>query len=144
MALLIIFSYLLPYLLMTAVVFQMHAGNNCWRYITHDTIGPIHHRHQAGTRRSDVTACGISPWLFHICKHATHVHVHTSNRHGRSHLRQAKNFLKTPLFRYQVTKSSAIADGPRDASCQLKYCQLPRNSAVRQVLNKSKLKWAEV
>jgi len=27
------------------------------------------------------------------------------------------------------TRSSAIADGPRDASCQLKYCQLPRNSA---------------
>ena len=26
------------------------------------------------------------------------------------------------------TRSSAIADGPRDASCQLKSCQLPRNS----------------
>jgi len=40
------------------------------------------------------------------------------------------------------TKSSAIAEGPRDASCQLKSCQLPRNSAellVRQVLKKSKL-----
>jgi len=24
------------------------------------------------------------------------------------------------------TRSSAIAEGPRDASCQLKYCQLPR------------------
>ena len=38
-----------------------------------------------------------------------------------------------------LTRSSAIAEGPRDASCQFKSCQLPRNSAVRQVLNKSKL-----
>jgi len=30
--------------------------------------------------------------------------------------------------KYQ-TRSSAIADGPRDASCQLKSCQLPSNSA---------------
>ena len=28
-----------------------------------------------------------------------------------------------------TTRSSAIAEEPRDASCQLKYCQLPRNSA---------------
>ena len=27
------------------------------------------------------------------------------------------------------TRSSAIAEGPRDASCQLKSYQLPRNSA---------------
>ena len=26
-------------------------------------------------------------------------------------------------------RSSAIAEGPRDASCQLKSCQMPRNSA---------------
>jgi len=28
-----------------------------------------------------------------------------------------------------ITRSSAIAEGPRYASCQLKSCQLPRNSA---------------
>jgi len=38
------------------------------------------------------------------------------------------------------TRSSAIAEGPRDASCQLKSCQLPRNMQkllIRQVLTKS-------
>jgi len=29
----------------------------------------------------------------------------------------------------RMTRSSAIAEGPRDVSCQLKSCQLPRNSA---------------
>ena len=28
-----------------------------------------------------------------------------------------------------ITRSSAIAKGPRDVQCQLKSCQLPRNSA---------------
>ena len=49
-----------------------------------------------------------------------------------------------------VTRSSAIAEGPRDESCQLKSCQLPRNNAVQQVLNKNRsyevggLRWADV
>ena len=29
----------------------------------------------------------------------------------------------------EETRSSAIAEGPRDAPCQLKSCQMPRNSA---------------
>ena len=29
----------------------------------------------------------------------------------------------------QLTRSSAIAEGPRNASCQSKSCQLPRNGA---------------
>jgi len=31
------------------------------------------------------------------------------------------------------TKRSAIAEGPRDASFQLKYCQLPRNMFRRSI-----------
>ena len=34
-----------------------------------------------------------------------------------------------PFCKLYRTRSSAIAEVPRDASCQLKSCQLPRNSA---------------
>ena len=33
------------------------------------------------------------------------------------------------IIGYISTRSSAVAEGPRDASCQLISCQLPRNSA---------------
>ena len=35
------------------------------------------------------------------------------------------------------TRSSAIAEGPRDASCQLKSCQLPCNSAETTYMTSS-------
>jgi len=38
-------------------------------------------------------------------------------------------YYKTADSMFKSTRSSAIAEGPRDASCQLKTCQLPRNSA---------------
>jgi len=38
---------------------------------------------------------------------------------------------------FDKTKSSTIAEGPRDASCQLKPCQLPRNSAENYLYDKS-------
>jgi len=34
-------------------------------------------------------------------------------------------------------RSSAIAEGPRDASCQFKSCQLPRNSAETTYMTSS-------
>jgi len=40
-----------------------------------------------------------------------------------------KQYRKSVESVQKKTRSSAIAEGPRDASCQLKSCQLPRNSA---------------
>jgi len=42
-----------------------------------------------------------------------------------------------------LTRSSAIAEGPHDASCQLKSCQLPRNSAETTYMT-SPDRWYEV
>jgi len=40
-----------------------------------------------------------------------------------------RSLIYTTIVLPWLTRSSAIAEGPRDASCQLKTCQLPRNSA---------------
>ena len=40
------------------------------------------------------------------------------------------SFLNSVIYTISVpSRSSAIAEGLSDASCQLKFCQLPRNSA---------------
>jgi len=51
--------------------------------------------------------CNIVAKLQHSSFYTTILHVHFIN----------------------ITRSSAIAEGPRHASCQLKSCQLPSNSA---------------
>jgi len=46
------------------------------------------------------------------------------------HVRNVSITNKHATHHYWIlTRSSAIAERPRDASCQLKSCQLPRNSA---------------
>jgi len=40
---------------------------------------------------------------------------------------ETSQFLRCSIVK--CTRSSAIADGTRDAACQLKSCQLPRSSA---------------
>jgi len=47
----------------------------------------------------------------------------------RSHKNLKKRLKTSKRDENKKTRSSAIAAGPRDASCQLKSCQLPRNSA---------------
>jgi len=45
---------------------------------------------------------------------------------------QARSWVSRALCvpgHHTATRSSAIAEGPRDGSCKLKSCQLPRNSA---------------
>jgi len=46
---------------------------------------------------------------------------------------KAHNFKCTTVW----TRSSAIAEGPRDASCQLKYCQFPRQQCINYLYDKS-------
>ena len=43
--------------------------------------------------------------------------------------REIETWLSDSRVCTKYTRGSAIAEGPRDASCQLKSCQLPRNSA---------------
>jgi len=44
--------------------------------------------------------------------------------------RMSTNYASVRWFQRKFcTRSSAIAEGPRDALCQSKSCQLPRNSA---------------
>jgi len=56
-------------------------------------------------------------------------HVPPVLLHGRRNRREADEDRNKVKFTVMTTRSSAIAQGPRDASCQLKSYQLPRNSA---------------
>ena len=75
----------------------------------------------------------------HVRTHArTHVHTHTR-------LTALCPGLPGWARTRKVTRSSAIAEGPRDTSCQLKYCQLPRNSAeTTYTTSPDKNRWYEV
>ena len=58
------------------------------------------------------SVCFEQLWMFSLCLNPFLPH----NKHCQS-------------SKTVTTRSSAIAERPRDASCQLKSCQLPRNSA---------------
>ena len=46
-----------------------------------------------------------------------------------SSLCNTQNYIENSKVCHELTRSSAIVEGPHDASCQLKSCQLPRHSA---------------
>jgi len=76
------------------------------------------------TKREETKAMGQS---------VTHTHTHTHTHRLNGPLSGT-----TRVSRYQKgTRSSAIAEEPRDASCQLTSCQLPRNSAETTYTTKS-------
>jgi len=55
------------------------------------------------------------------------------NKINKEDMEKAQNqhteMLADETYASKIKRSSAIAKGPRDALCQLKSCQLPRNSA---------------
>ena len=64
-------------------------------------------------------------------KHAIKL-LRQTKQYGAKHLMSMfpdKQWSLGGLKKLIRTRSSAIAEGLRDASCQLKSCQLPRNSA---------------
>ena len=78
-------------------------------------------------------------WPFAVLKYKNIFQIKYTKAILSTSARKLLWFEITKMLTAVKTRSSPIAEGPRDASCQLKSCQMPRNSAVRQVLNKSKL-----
>ena len=66
------------------------------------------------------------------CSHQDHQHLgwtDTDRRNSWLYFTILYNQPPVLCTATYFTRSSAIAEGPCDASCQLKSCQLPRNSA---------------
>ena len=87
-------------------------------------------------------------------RHSRHIAAVGTMHHAQSTLHtsinQSISLLKAKgpdRHLHRSTRSSAIAEGPRDAPRQLKSCQLPRNSAQttrRRSYEVGGLQWADV
>jgi len=89
------------------------------------------HKTAAKTIRNEITSRSRYVYVKRVDGSLLHISASGSEhpQYSRPSQRWANLTEHVATLLWRMTRSSAVAEGPRDASCQLKSCQLPRNSA---------------